>query len=304
MKFSVLDYVVPPRWLVERVENPLRSMIVVGSMGSGKTTWTLSLIAKAVEKLLEDGVDSSEILVVHTQGLSMLQALALLDSSGVDFGKIRYLYWFNDDAPSAVGQHGRRALSAENVAESQFYLAIRHRLEERGFRGFMFVAHATQVYHLIDITFRRTAKLKVFKDYPDEPADLRIVGPMLGRVYLADLREITRKIFSPQSPEELVEGLSSAVVKFTYKKMLVIVNKREIPKGVTLISAGTPGHWDTAPLVESELDQTTPGGAPVLRPPIGKKEFRRMVKELGIQARGIKIDRLYEYIMRRLGFLS
>ena len=287
MTFSILNYVAPPKWLVEKIDNPLRSMIIVGSMGSGKTTWTLSLIARAIERLLEDGVDNSEILVVHTQSLSMLQTLTLLNNSGVDFTKVRYLYWFNDDAPSAVGQHGRRAMSGENVAESQFYTMIRHELARRGFHGFLFIAHSTQVYHLIDVTFRRTAKLKVFKDYPDEPADLRIVGPMLGRVYLADLREITRKIFSPQSPEELVKGLSSAVVKFVHLRSLVVVNRKEIPKGVAFISTSMPRCHDAKPSIT-----------------IGKGEFRRVARRFGIHAGDYKLDMLYEYLMKRLGFVA
>jgi len=301
--FSFFNYVAPPKWLVEKIDNPLHSMIVVGSMGCGKTTWTLSLIAKAVEKLLNDGVDGSEILVVRTQSLSMLQTLMLLNALGVNFTKVKYLYWFNDDAPSAVGQHGRRAMSAENVRESQFYTVIRHELERRGFRGFLFVAHATQVYHLIDITFRRTAKVKAFKDYPEEPSDLRLVGPMLGKTYLRKLREITKMVYSPRTFEEMIEGLSSAVVKFVNTKKVVTIERKEIPSSVAFVpTGGAWGHADRAQLVKSAFHQVAPHHAP-LAPPIGRLEFRELVRKYGIQARNTNIDLLYENIMRRLGYI-
>jgi len=292
---TFFSYVAPPRWLVEKVENPFHSMVVVGSMGSGKTTWTLSLIARAVEKLLSDGVDDSEILVVHTQGLSMLQTLALLDSASIDFPKVKYLYWFNDDAPSAAGQHGRRSMSAENVAESQFYVVIRHELERKGFRGFLFVAHATQVYHLIDITFRRTAKVKAFKDYPDEPSDLRIVGPMLGKAYLRKLREITRMVYSAKSYEEMVAGLSTAVLKYVGAKKVVRVEKKEIPKGVAYVSNAARGNAQHSHTAE------VPAGK--CKAPISKREFRELFRRHGLRGDDRNVDRLYEALMRLFGYL-
>jgi len=288
--FRMYDYIAPPKWMIERIDNPLHSMIIVGSMGSGKTTWTLSIIAKAIERLFNDGVDDEEIAVIHTQGLSMLQTMTLFNTSNIDFKRIRYLFWFNDDAPRASGQHGRRSMSRENVEESQFYIMIRHELERKGFNGFLFIAHATQVYHLLDITFRRTAKVKAFKDYPDEPSDLRIIGPMLRKAYLRKLREITRKIFAPKSYEEMVEGLSSAVVKFIALRKVVKVERKNIPRSVIYISNNL--SEDTAYQLISV-------------PPISKTEFRRLVRErAGIHADNYNIDTLYELLMKRLGYIT
>ncbi len=234
MMFSMLKYIAPPDFALEIAKNKLHSMIIVGSMASGKTTWTLSLIARAIEELLSNGKDDSEIAVVHALEMSMTRTVEEVRKS-LDLDRVRYLYWFSDDAPAAKGMHGRRAMSSENVAESQFYTVIRHRLEKRGFNGFIFVAHATQVYNLIDVTFRRLAKIKAFKDYPDEPSDLKIIGPMLGKTYMRKLADITYKIWSPQSREELIEGLSSAVVRFIKRKKVVKVEKRELPKSVAYL---------------------------------------------------------------------
>ncbi|MCE4615750.1 MAG: hypothetical protein F7C09_01625 [Aeropyrum sp.] len=79
----------------------------------------------------------------------MLQAV-----QDLDLAKCRYLYLLNDDAPAGRGGHGRRAMSQEIVSESRAYIMIRHRLRAMGFTGFLFAAHACQVYHLVDITFR------------------------------------------------------------------------------------------------------------------------------------------------------
>lgn len=234
MMFSMLQYIAPQDFMLRVARNKLHSMIVVGSMGSGKTTWTLSLIARAVEELLARGKDDSEIAVVHSLAAPMRQTLEEIASS-LDVEKIRYLYWFSDDAPASRGMHSRRSMSDENIAESQFYVEIRHKLERMGFNGFIFVAHATQVYNMVDITFRRLSKIKAFKDYPDEPGDLRIIGPMLGRTYMRRLAEITYKIWNPGSEEDLVTGLSSAVVRFIKKKKVVQVTKRDIPGTVAYL---------------------------------------------------------------------
>ena len=232
--FSMIDYIAPPDYALRVSRNKLHSMIIVGSMGSGKTTWTLSLIARAVEELQKRGKDAKEIAVVHSLEVGMNKAVREVCSS-LDLRRIKYLYWFSDDAPAAEGMHGRRAMSRENVEESTFYTVIRHRLEKLGFDGFVFAAHATQVYHLVDVTFRRLSKIKAFKDYPDEPADLKVVGPMLGKAYLRKLAEITYKIWAPRSKAELVEGLSSAVVRFIRKKKVVTINKKPLPDDVTYL---------------------------------------------------------------------
>jgi len=266
MSFSMYDYIAPPQWVLRTVENRPNTMIVIGSMGCGKTTWTLSLVARAIERLLELGIDDSEIAVVHSMGTSMSRALEALKS--IELPRVRYLYWFNDDAPAARGMHGRRAMSEENVEESRFYVVIRHRLKRMGFQGFMFVVHAAQIYHLIDITFRRMAKIKAFKDYPDEPSDLKIVGPMLGKTYLRKLKEISFKIWSPRDEEELREGLSSAVVKFISRKKVVKVERRDIPKSVTYLKVED----------EEDLPQST-----VRRAPVSQREFVRLARECGLR---------------------
>ena len=229
--FEVLKYIAPPDFVQEKMSNPLRSMLIVGAMNSGKTTWTLSLIARGIQKLLDEGKDDSELGVVHTLGINMHKAIKEVKGT-LDLGKLKYLYWFSDDAPAAEGMHSRRSSSSENVHESMFYTRIRHKLLKLGFNGFLFVAHATQVYHLIDITFRRLSKLKVFKDYPDEPADLKVIGPMLTRIYLSKLAEITYKINVPRNTAELVEGLETAVIKFIKEREAIRVSKRDIPASI------------------------------------------------------------------------
>jgi len=241
MSFSMYDYIAPPDYVINTVENRPNTMIIVGSMGSGKTTWTLSAISKAIEKLLKRGADDREICVIHTLEYSMHNTIKEIKSN-LDIEHAKYMYWFSDDAPAAEGMHGRRSMSKENVSESQFYTVIRHRLERIGFNGFMFIAHATQVYHLIDITFRRTAKLKVFKDYPDEPSDLRIIGPMLGKTYLRKLREISRMIWIPRTKDELTRGLSSAVVRLISKKKVVSVDKKDLPKTIQYLKIKPEGE--------------------------------------------------------------
>jgi len=122
-----------------------------------------------------------------------------------------YFYVFNDDAPAARGGHGRRSMSRENVSESQAYIMIRHRLRSQGFRGFLLTIHASQVYHLVDITFRRMAVLKFFKSYPDEPADFRLLGPLVGSAGLAALHDLSMRLWTSNDPETTWQAVHRAV---------------------------------------------------------------------------------------------
>ena len=212
-----MDYVRPHF----TVRLKLHAALVLGGMGVGKTSWVLSLLAKAQQQLLESGIDDDEICILHTMEMAPSEAVDKLRESGVELGKVKYLYMFIDDAPAAEGLHSRLAKTRENVEESKFITMIRHRLAEMGYSGFVFVPFSTQVYDLIDPTVRRTARLKVFKDYPEEPNDLRTVGRMLGREYMAALRQITRMIYAPRSQGELHQGLSTAVVRFLGRKKVV-----------------------------------------------------------------------------------
>lgn len=223
----LMDYV-RPRFTVDL---KLHVALVVGSMGVGKTTWVLSLLAKAEEDLLNNGIDDDEIVIVHTTGLPPSEAIRRLRESNADLKKVKYLYVFIDDAPAAEGLHSRRAAVQANVEESKFVTMIRHRLSREGYRHFVFIPFSTQVYTLVDPTVRRTSKLKIIKDYPEEPMDLKTIGPMLGREYMAALRDISRKIFAPKNREELIEGLGSAVVRFLGRKRVVSLRQRK-PRNV------------------------------------------------------------------------
>ena len=266
MLFNMLQYMAPQDYVIATAKNKLHSMIVVGGMGSGKTTWTLSLIARGIEELLNRGKDDDEIIVIHALETNMTKAIKEITTS-VDLKRIKYMYWFSDDAPATEGMHSRRSMSQENVSESKFYTVIRHRLERRGFDGFIFVAHATQIYSLIDITFRRLAKIKAFKDYPDEPSDLKIIGPMLGKIYLKKLAETSYKIWSPRSREELVEGLSTAIVRFIRRKKAIKVSRREIPGSVNTLyiepDYADDGNMETGKPVEYKI--LASGLKPVIR---------------------------------------
>ncbi len=219
-KSSVLEHMAPPHWVVGTVKNRLNAMIIVGTMGAGKTTWVLNKIGQAQQTLLAQGVDDDDILTAHAQRTKVSRIVRSLEKQ-VDLPKVRYLYLFNDDALAGEGQHGRMFMSHMNIAESQFYTMLRHELEKRGFRGFIFAVHATQVYHLLDKTFRTTAKIHAFKDLPMDARDRREIGLMLGKAYYRALREISRKIWAPRSREELVEGLESCVVNFLGKRKVV-----------------------------------------------------------------------------------
>jgi len=206
----ILAYMAPPPSFVRAAPLHHRSALIVGEMGSGKTTFIEAKLGEVVRLLLEEyGVDDSSICYLYGKEAGVQRLIEA--ARGLDLSRCLYLYVFNDDAPASSGGHGRRALSRENVGESQAYIMIRHRLKAQGFQGFLLTIHASQVYHLVDITFRRMAVLKFFKSYPDEPQDFRLLGPLVGSAGLAALHDLSMRLWTSNDPEATWQAVHRAV---------------------------------------------------------------------------------------------
>jgi len=225
-KELILRYIAPPPFLL-RTELPMHAAIIVGPMFSGKTSFVKAKIGEAIKLLLEkDCVDEKHIAFIHSyeRGVSEIVEAARKE---LDLKNISFLFLFNDDAPGGSGQHSRKTYSEENVNESKYYIMIRHRLGRLGYKGYLFVIHTTQVYSLLDITFRRTAALKFFKDYPDEPIDLKTLGPMLGSAGMSWLYYQSLKLWTPRSLDDYLEAVYSALGKFKKRRVIVHADRNE-----------------------------------------------------------------------------
>ncbi len=216
----VFNYLAPPKDLVSRTELLFRSTLIVGPMNYGKTSFIEAKLGEVIKSLLESGVDEYEIGYVYAQETPIDKIVDSMED--LDFSRLKYLFVFSDDAAAAPGQHGRTAVSEENVSISQFYIMLRHRIKERyGYRYYIHVIHSSQVYTLVDVTFRRCAALKLFKDVSDEPNDLKVLARMLGSAAMHALREISFKIASARDLTTYLEGIYSAIAYFKGIKRLV-----------------------------------------------------------------------------------
>jgi hypothetical protein len=290
--FSVINYIAPPEFVLKIMQVPFRSIVVTGGMGSGKTTWVRNKIGEACQYLFNQGVDDDEILVLHVTEMPLASVLNVIDdlANEFDFNRIRYFYLFNDDAPAAEGQISRTHQRQLNIKTSKQYIMIRHILSrEYNFYGALIVFHATQVYHLLDITFRRTARLHLFKDYPTEPMDRKIIGMTLGRGYMRQLLKITLQSTIPRNQNELIEGLSSAVALLSGRiKFVAVADPYPLPR-----------HYHFYP--GSEFKESYIRSASRF-PNITLREFSYILRKHGIKAREQKMLRAYRELMFTMGF--
>ncbi len=214
----VLRYIAPSPELVEKTRLLLRSMLATGPMGYGKTSFIEAKLGEAAKRLLDLGVDERQVGYVYAQERPLRETLAAV-AGWESLPRLRYLYLFIDDAPAAEGLHGRRAMTRENVAESQAITMIRHKLKAAGYEGYVFIAWASQVYHLVDITVRRTSALKVFKDYPEED-DARLIARMLGAAGMQALALISDWLAS-DDPRLFLYGVYTGVAKMKRRRWLI-----------------------------------------------------------------------------------
>lgn len=273
-----LRYIAPPPELVKSSPLMFRAALIVGPMGSGKTTWMLAKLGEAAIKLTLEGVWPGEICVVYGKEAALG---GLLEAAYSMLGEAActYMYIFNDDAP--VHAMSRRSMSEENVEASKLYIMIRHRLAEHGFRGYLFAAHATQVYTLVDATFRRTAGMKVFKDYPDDPTDFQQIARLVGGPGLDALRDISYRLHLGTDPEKRWQAVHEALVVVKRARALV---------------RAKPGAWEKALKLGIRYAEAPQGGGgggggdgAGGAPGSGSPELQRAVQAL-IQGGCIKME--------------
>lgn len=183
LRRQVYISIAPEPEIVKRTVNSFRSMLLIGPMQRGKTSWTEAFLGEVVRFLVEErGVDEREIAYVYSQGVRIDTLVEAL-SREIDLGRVLYLFIFGDDAAAASGQHGRRAASRENVAASQYYIMIRHILRRRhGYERHITAIHATQVYRLLDKTFREASEVDVLKALPKSEEDRKqVLGLIMKR---------------------------------------------------------------------------------------------------------------------------
>ena len=220
----ILRYIAMPPFML-KARNPFHAAVIVGPMFSGKTSFGEAKIGEAVKYLVEKySVDEYNIAYVHSYERSISEIVGYT-AKNLDLKKLTHIFLFNDDAIATEAAFSRLSWKEEAANEAMYYVMIRHRLRKLGFTGYLFILHGTQVFSLLDKTFRQTAALKFFKDYPDEPTDMRLLGIMLGKAGMLALNELSLKLWSPLTFRHYLEAVYSAVAKL--KRMRRIVRAYE-----------------------------------------------------------------------------
>ncbi len=203
--------------IARQVSNAFRSMLLIGPMNRGKTSWAEAILGETIRYLVvEQGVDEYSIGYVYAVATDINRIIEEMAAS-LDLTRLLYLFIFSDDAVASEGQHGRRAASAANVEVSKFYVRVRHILRERyGYSRALTAIHATQVYHLIDKTFREAADIDVLKALPKSSVDRKQIAGLLLPDYVGPtfslLRSLGRKRLMARTLQEFLEAIYTAVV--------------------------------------------------------------------------------------------
>ena len=207
----------PEPEIARRVANAFRSMLLIAPMNRGKTSWAEAMLGETIGYLVEhQGIDEREIAYVYAVATDINRIVEEIGAS-LDLDRLTYLFIFSDDAVASEGQHGRRAASKANVEVSKFYVRIRHILRERyGYSRALTAIHATQVYHLIDKTFREASDIDVLKALPKSQVDKRQIASLLHQDYVGAtfgfLRSLGRKRLLARTLQEFLEAIYTAVV--------------------------------------------------------------------------------------------
>ena len=206
----------PSREIVERTVNPFRSMLLIAPMNRGKTSWAEAILGETIQWLVGQGFDESEIAYVCAEAAD-IQTIVSEVGSSLDLSRVCYLFVFADDEAAAVGAYGRRASSRENVEVSKFYIRIRHEIRRLyGYTRAVTAIHATQVYHLIDKTFREASDIDVIKALPKSEADRRAIARLIVPGYVPAvfslLRRLGRQRILAKTLREFLEAIYTAVV--------------------------------------------------------------------------------------------
>ena len=207
----------PEPEIATRVTNAFRSMLLIGPMNRGKTSWAEAILGETIQYLVEEhGVDEAAIGYVYAEATDINRIVEEM-ARVLDLARLTYLFIFSDDAVASEGQHGRRAISRANVEVSKFYVRIRHILREKyGYSKAITAIHATQVYHLIDKTFREATDIDVLKALPKSQVDRKQIASLIHPDYVGAtfgfLRSLGRKRLLAETLQEFLEAVYTAVV--------------------------------------------------------------------------------------------
>ena len=202
----------PSREIVERTVNPFRSMLLIAPMNRGKTSWAEAVLGETIQWLVEsEGFEESKIAYVYAEAVD-IQTIVREAGSSLDLSKVYYLFIFADDEAAAVGVHGRRATSRENVEVSKFYIRIRHELRRQyGYTRAVTAIHATQVYHLIDKTFREASDIDVIKALPKSESSRRAIARLMAPDYVPAVFSLLRRLGRQRVLARTLRGFLEAI---------------------------------------------------------------------------------------------
>ena len=205
----------------------LRTITMVGYMGTGKTTMAKHLVAKAYRELKKRKVKDKEILALHFYRANVKAIIDYVEEN-YDPSRLQYLYLINDDA--VYSNISRRSLSAVNVEDARRYVVIRHELKKMGFDGVLIVFHMTQLYYLLDKVLR-DAQVLVFKSVSRDSTERKTLSMLLGRHYYRILKQLTDAIYAG-TKEQLKKALSTAVVVVGTQKLIYTFKKEDPPSKI------------------------------------------------------------------------
>ena len=278
---ELIDRLFPP-FDSEQLDVELRIALVIGGMGSGKTTLTQTIANKIIKRY------KNEAAILYGFWLHKLIPRAI--QAGIVESK-KYILVVQEDATGFLTRYQNKKLLTQDMF---YFFRIRHNFKDhiKKYTGKIALIINAHSYMLLEKHVKH-AHMIIVKSLPPkwqrfehEDITFRFLDSIL-------IRELTKMRYST-SVDDVLSALNKAIV-------VNMDGKTEVLKYNAI--KGWPNR-NFFECLDPGIDMNIEIGSkvPVPRPPIQYKKYLKIMRDSGIRSRDTKLHEAYVKLMKEMGF--